>query len=57
MCTVKVIDYVVNADLNTKVFNLGLIIAKEGLFWITSGKQYHSLGAHVERIALHKSLV
>ena len=30
MCPVKIFDYKLNADLNKKVFNLDLKIAKEG---------------------------
>ena len=35
MCPVKIFDYKVNADLNKKVFNLDLKIAKEGISRIT----------------------
>ena len=30
MCTVKIIDYVLNADLNKKVFNVDIKITKKG---------------------------
>ena len=42
MCSVKIIDYKLNADLNKKVFNLDLNIAKEGLSRITKGKLFYS---------------
>ena len=45
MCSVKVFDYKLNADLNKKAFNIAFKIAKEGLFRITKGKLFHSLGA------------
>ena len=40
MFKVKIVDYVVNADLN-----IDLKMAKEGLSQITSGKLLYSLGA------------
>ena len=55
MCSVKIFDYKLNVDLNKKVFNLDLKLTKEGLSRITKGKLFHSLRAHVEKIALHKS--
>ena len=45
MYSLRVFDYKLNADLNKKVFNLDLKIAKEGLPQITKGKLFHSLGA------------
>ena len=45
MCSVKLFDYKVNADINKKVFNLDLKIAKEGLSRVSKGKLFHSLGA------------
>ena len=45
MYSLKVFEYKLNADLNKKVFNLDLKIAKEGLSRITKGKLFHSLGA------------
>ena len=45
MCSVKIFDYKLNANLNKKVFNLDLKIAKEGLSRITKGNVFHSLGA------------
>ena len=45
MCLVKSIRLQTNVDLNKKVFNLDLKIAKEGLSRITKGKLFHSLGA------------
>ena len=45
MCSVKVFDYKLNADLNKKKFDLDLKIAKEVLSRITKGKLFHSLGA------------
>ena len=38
MCSVKIFDYKINADLNKNVFNLDLKIAKEGLSRISKGK-------------------
>ena len=51
MCSVKIFDYKINADLNKNVFNLDLKIAKEGLSRISKGKLFHSF----EKIALRKS--
>ena len=45
MCSVKIFDYKINADLNKNVFNLDLKIAKEGLSRISKGKLFHSFGA------------
>ena len=45
MCSVKMFDYKINADLKKNVFNLDLKIAKEGLPRITKGKLFHSFGA------------
>ena len=45
MCSVKIFDYKLNADLNKNVFNLDLKITKEGLSRITKSKLLHSLGA------------
>ena len=45
MCSVKIFDYKINADLNKNVFNLDLKIAKEGLSRISIGKLFHSFGA------------
>ena len=42
MGTLKIFDYRLNADLNKKVFNLILKIAKSRM---TKGKLFHSLGA------------
>ena len=42
MCSVKILDYKINADLNKNVFNLDLKIAKEGLSRISIGKLLHS---------------
>ena len=44
MCSVKIFDYKLNAELYKKVFNFGLKIAKEGLSRITKGKLFHFLG-------------
>ena len=40
MCSVKVFDYKLNADLNKKLFDLDLKIAKEGLSRITKDKLF-----------------
>ena len=40
MCSVKVFNYKLNADLNKKVFHLDLKIAKERLSQITKGKWF-----------------
>ena len=45
MCSVKLFDYKLNADLNKQVFNFDLKIAKEGLSRIAKGKLFHSLEA------------
>ena len=45
MCSVNILDYKLNAELNKKVFNLDLKIAKERLSRITKGKLFYSLGA------------
>ena len=45
MCSVKIFDYKINADLNKKVFNFDLKIDKEGISRISKGKLFHSLGA------------
>ena len=45
MCSVKIFDYKLNVDLNKKVFNLELKIAKEWLSRIIKGKLFYSLGA------------
>ena len=43
MCLVKLLDYKIIADINKKVFNLDLKIAKEGLSRVSKGKLFHSL--------------
>ena len=45
MCSVKILDYKLNVDLNKKVFNLDVKIVKEGLYRITKSNLFHSLGA------------
>ena len=45
MCSVKIFDYKINADLNENCFNSDLKIAKEGLSQISKGKLFYSLGA------------
>ena len=50
MCPVKIFDYKLNADLNKKVFNLDLKIAKVGLCRINKGKLFHSLYAYTSII-------
>ena len=45
MCSIKIFDYKINADLNKIVFNLDLKIAKEGLSRISKGTLFHSFGA------------
>ena len=55
MCSVKIFDYKINADLNKNVFNLDLKIAKEGLSRISKVNYSIPLEPHVEKIALRKS--
>ena len=45
MCSVKIFDYKINADLNKNIFNPDLKRAKEGLSRISKSKLFHSLGA------------
>ena len=46
MCSVKIFDYKIIADLNKNVFNLDLKIAKEGLSRISKGKLFHTIPYH-----------
>ena len=55
MCSIKIFDYKINADLNKNVFNLDLKIAKEGLSQISKVNYSIPLEPHVEKIALCKS--
>ena len=46
MCSVKIFDYKLNADLNKKkVFNIDLKIAKKGLSRRNKYRLFNSLGA------------
>ena len=45
MCSVKILDYKLSADLYKEVFNLDLKIAKDGLYRITKDKLFHSFSA------------
>ena len=45
MCSVKIFDYKINADLKKNVFNLDLKKAKERLSRISKSKLFHSFGA------------
>ena len=55
MCSVKIFDYKINADLNKNVFNLDLKIAKEGYLKYPKVNYSIPLEPHVEKIALRKS--
>ena len=50
MCSVKIFDYKINADLNKNVFNLDLKIAKEGLSRISKGKFIAILLCYISQI-------
>ena len=56
MCSVKIFDYKINADLNKNVFNLDLKITKEGLSRISKGKLFYSFWSRMLKRSLSVSL-